>query len=214
MAPTRMPPASRCAPTAFSPADAMQPHCEQSGLPPNWHGVMRCSKSAETQLVVRAKMHSSGLDGGVAYCLTSPSGIPIFGKRARIAISAATTRSRSSGRQDLGRDLADLRRVEAEPELPHVRVRRPEVRELLEVAVALHLLPRHRAVHGDLLAGDVLEDPIVGGRRAAGVVLGLQAVDRDDDLQPRNRRPLGRNRPHGARHELRVDAASRRASAE
>ena len=54
-----MPPGSRYAPTAVSPADAMQPHCEQSGLPPNWQGVMRCSKSAEMQLVVCAKMHRS-----------------------------------------------------------------------------------------------------------------------------------------------------------
>jgi len=40
MAPTGMPPRSLCRATAPRPADAMQPHCEQSGLPPNWHGVI------------------------------------------------------------------------------------------------------------------------------------------------------------------------------
>src|SRR4029077_6076737 len=86
-------------PTAARPAEAMHPHCEQSGLPPNWHGVMRCSKSAEMHEGVCAKMHSSGLLGGVAYCLTSPSGIAIFLYLRLSDISAATTRSRSSGRR-------------------------------------------------------------------------------------------------------------------
>ena len=36
---------------------------------------------------------------------------------------------------------------------------------------------------GDLVPVDVLQDAIVGRRLAALVVLGLQAVDRDDDLQ-------------------------------
>ena len=45
------------------------------------------------------------------------------------------------------------------------------------------LLPRDRAVHRDVLALDVLQNPIVGRRRAADVVLGLQPVDRDEDLQ-------------------------------
>ena len=39
--------------------------------------------------------HSSGFRGGVAYCLTSPSGIAIFGYRRRSDINAAMTRSRS-----------------------------------------------------------------------------------------------------------------------
>ena len=40
-------------------------------------------------------------------------------------------------------------------------------------------------------------------------MLRLQAVDRDDDLQPRNPGPLRGNRPDRARHELGVDAAFR-----
>ena len=42
----------------------MQPQLEQSGVPPNWHGVMRVSRFAEMHSVVRAKMHSAGDDGG------------------------------------------------------------------------------------------------------------------------------------------------------
>ena len=45
---------------------AMQPQFEQSGLPPNWHGVMRRSRSDEKHSVVCAKMHSSGDCGGLA----------------------------------------------------------------------------------------------------------------------------------------------------
>ena len=87
------------------------------------------------------------------------------------------------GTQLLGRLLADLRRVEAEPDLAAVRLLLPELGELLEVPAALHQLARHRAVHDDLLPDDVLEDAVVGGRRAAHVVLGRQAVDRHDDRQ-------------------------------
>ena len=85
-------------------------------------------------------------------------------------------------------------------------VGRPEFRELLEVAVAAHLLSRDRAVHADVVSLDVLEDALVGGGFAPLVVLGLQAVDRDDELKPAEARPLDGNRPHGARDELRVDA--------
>jgi hypothetical protein len=38
----------------------------QSGAPPNWHGVILVVKSAEMVDVVRAKMQSSGLSGGLA----------------------------------------------------------------------------------------------------------------------------------------------------
>src|SRR5215467_5463455 len=63
--PTRMPtPGSLILPIEFKPADAMQPHCEQSGLPPNWHGLTRLFRSAVIVRVVFAKMHSVGFDGG------------------------------------------------------------------------------------------------------------------------------------------------------
>ena len=43
----------------------MQPQRAQSGVPPNWHGVIRFSRSAEMHSVVCAKMQASGEDGGV-----------------------------------------------------------------------------------------------------------------------------------------------------
>jgi hypothetical protein len=39
-------------PIAASPAEAVQPHSEQTGRPPNWQGEMRVVKSAEMQFVV------------------------------------------------------------------------------------------------------------------------------------------------------------------
>ena len=59
-----MRPPSLCCPSASNPTVAMQPHCVQSGLPPYWHGVMRFYMSAERQVEVWEKMHSSGDPGG------------------------------------------------------------------------------------------------------------------------------------------------------
>ena len=75
IAPTRRPPGSRCRPTAARPADAMHPHCAQSGVPPNWHGVILVEKSAETHSVVCAKMQSAGDSGGSASASISVCGI-------------------------------------------------------------------------------------------------------------------------------------------
>ena len=46
------------------PAEAMQPHSEQTGRPPNWQGVIGVVKSEETHAVVWANMHSWGDEGG------------------------------------------------------------------------------------------------------------------------------------------------------
>ena len=95
----------------------MHPHCEQSGVPPNWHGVMRCSKSAEMQLVVSAKTHSSGLFGGFGVLLDEAF------RHRQLLVPSPQRHQRGDhalaigGRQDLGGDLADLRRVEAHPDL-------------------------------------------------------------------------------------------------
>ena len=59
------------------------------------------------------------------------------------------------------------------------------------------------------VAGDVLEDAIVGGRRPPRVVFGLEAVDGDDDLQAWNVAPLERYLAHGARDDLHVNPAFR-----
>ena len=42
----------------------MHPQLEQSGVPPNWQGEISRLKSAEMQVVVCAKMQSSGPLGG------------------------------------------------------------------------------------------------------------------------------------------------------
>jgi len=57
----------------------MQPQFSQSGFPPNWHGEITRVKSAETQVVVRAKMHSAGDAGGLASTEMSPRGMLNFG---------------------------------------------------------------------------------------------------------------------------------------
>ena len=62
---------------------AMHPQLEQSGDPPNWHGVMRVCRSADTQSVVCAKMHSSGDDGGSRYASSSGRGICSLVNRSR-----------------------------------------------------------------------------------------------------------------------------------
>src|SRR5690242_5462568 len=75
----------------------MQPQLEQSGAPPNWHGVIFVSRSADTHSVVCAKMQSSGDDGGSRYASSSGRGICSFVNVSRITLSCATTRLRSSG---------------------------------------------------------------------------------------------------------------------
>ncbi len=57
-----------------------------------------------------------------------------------------------------------------------------------------------------MLSLDVFENAIVGGRGAAHVVLGLQAIDRHTHLQAAACPPSCGNRPHGARHDLHVHA--------
>ena len=109
--------------------------------------------------------------------------------------------------QPLGRELANLRRVEADPDQARVGIGLPVVEELLQVAVPPDLLPCHRAVNGDLMPFDVLEDAIVGRGRAAHVVFRLEAIDRHDELQPVQPLPLAWNGSNGARHELRVYAS-------
>jgi len=59
----------------------------------------------------------------------------------------------------------------------------------------------------DLLARNVSQDSSVGGRRTPDIVLGLQSVNRHDDLQIGQRRPRRRKRPEGARDDLDVNAS-------
>ena len=76
-------------------------------------------------------------------------------------------------RQPLCRDLTDLRRVQADHDLPHGGLAGPEPDELFQVAGSADLLPRHRAVHDDLMPKDVLEDAILRCWFPTLIVLGL-----------------------------------------
>src|SRR5207253_6965053 len=60
---------------------------------------------------------------------------------------------------------------------------RPKSQELFKVAWASDHLARHRAMDGDLVAGDALENPLIGGRSSPDVMFGLKAVNRDGDEQ-------------------------------
>src|SRR5580700_6194488 len=77
--PTWISPATRWRATAARPADARQPQLAQSGAPPNWHGVIRVLRSADTNVVVRAKTQSSGDSGGRVYASSKPLGACNFG---------------------------------------------------------------------------------------------------------------------------------------
>src|SRR5687767_15075002 len=85
----------------------------------------------------------------------------------------------------------------------------PRAQELLEVTVPPYLLTRDRAMHRDVVTGNVLEDAVVRRRRSPLVVLRLQPVDGYDNLQAMHADPLLRNRTDGTGHQLRVDASCR-----
>ncbi len=84
-----------------------------------------------------------------------------------------------------------------------LRPRGPEPKKLFEVTGPVHLLPGDRTVNDNLMARDMLQDALVGRRRPPHIVFRLQPVDRNGQNEPRNRRPLSGDLPHGARDELR-----------
>src|ERR1700755_1447464 len=77
--------------------EAIQPHCSQSGSPPNWQGVILVERSAETIMVVRAKIHSSGVLGGEEISLMTISGISSTGYFFRSPYSSAMMTARWAG---------------------------------------------------------------------------------------------------------------------
>src|SRR5262249_43633219 len=62
-------------------------------------------------------------------------------------------------------------------------------------------------MHGDVVAGDVFENSWIRRRRAAGIVLGLQTVDRHNDRKPIDSAPLRGNFADRTGHELNVNSA-------
>src|SRR5271157_5051242 len=97
MLPTERIPPNLCAAMDAKPMDAMHPQEAQLGFPPNWHGVIFVSRSADKVWVVSANTQSWGLCGGEANCRITTSGISSFGYRLRNSNISAMTRLRSSG---------------------------------------------------------------------------------------------------------------------
>ena len=76
--------------------DAIHPQDAQSGLPPNWHGVIFVCRSADNVCVVSAKTQSCGPGGGEANCRITDSGMSSFGYCFRNCVMSAIARARSS----------------------------------------------------------------------------------------------------------------------
>src|SRR5215813_11795940 len=99
-----------------------------------------------------------------------------------------------------------LRRENAEPHALDLASRGPKREEIFQIAFAFHHLARDRAVDADVMTGDVLEDPVIGGWPAADVVLGLEAIDGYNKVEPGNVRPFLRDFPKSTGHHLDMDS--------
>jgi hypothetical protein len=75
--------------------------------------------------------------------------------------------------QHFGQPVTDLRGEQAEPYLADLGLGRPVPQKFLQIAGLLHHLTSDRAVDRDLLADDVLEDPIIGRGSAPNIVFRL-----------------------------------------
>ncbi len=93
------------------------------------------------------------------------------------------------GREAFDIGSSPLGREDAHPDFCDCRVSRPETDELGEVPAAIHHGAGDGAVNRDVVTLDVAENAFVGGRLTADVVLWLQTIDRDDELQVRQRGP-------------------------
>ena len=93
---------------------------------------------------------------------------------------------------------------DAHPDFLDRRIRRPESDELGNVAATLHHRAGDGAVDRNVMTLDIAEDSIVRGRLAARVVFRLQAVDRDRQLQIRQRGPRQWDRTERAGDNLYV----------
>ncbi len=99
-----------------------------------------------------------------------------------------------------------MRGEQAEPHLADLGPGRPVLQKFLQIAGLLHHLTGDSAVDRDLLARDVLQDPIIVCRRASDIVLRLQPVNRYDDVHVGLRRPTRCEGPERARDNLDVNS--------
>src|SRR5712671_3579847 len=95
-------PTNLCLPIAASPADAMHPHSEQTGRPPNWQGEIVVARSAEIQAVTCEKMHSRGDAGGRKNPSRTAPGISTLAYSVRSCAISETALTRSSAERRSG----------------------------------------------------------------------------------------------------------------
>src|SRR5260370_11381124 len=111
------------------------------------------------------------------------------------------------GLQNFRQLISNLWREQAEPYLVDLGPGGPVLQKFPQIAWPLHHLTGDRAVDGNLLARDVLQDAIVGCRGAPDIVLGLQSVNRYDDVHVGKRRPSRRKRPECTGDQLDVNSS-------
>src|SRR5262249_39341666 len=100
-----------------------------------------------------------------------------------------------------------LRRENAEPYALDLGARRPECKEIFQIAFAFHHLAGYGAVDADVMTADIFEDPVIGGRPPANVVLGLEAINGYNKVEPGNARPFLGDFPNGTGKQLDMDSA-------
>ncbi len=207
MAPTESIPPNLWAAMAARPIDAMHPHDEQSGFPPNWHGVILCfqvcrqrpGRACEYAILGTLRWRSKLANHffrHVQLCIL-PSQLQHLRDRPLPFV----------GTQDFWHLIADLRREQTEPYFLDFGTGCPEFQELAEVAGPLHHLTGDRAMDRDSLSRDVSQNAVVGCWGAPGIVFGLQTVDRHGDVQVLKLRPCGPHRSERAGDNLHVDSA-------
>ena len=151
--------------------------------PPNWHGVILCRQVRRDR---RGRAREDAVVGRRGGSRTTSSMLLVAsaasGSASRSAIRSRDDALAIDRPQPLGRHLADLRRVEAHPDLLASRAAPTRTggtpRDSPAGSTCCRVTVQCTVISWP---GDVLQDAVVGGRRPARVVLGLQAVDRDDD---------------------------------
>lgn len=101
-----------------------------------------------------------------------------------------------------------MRCEDAHPDLASFEAVGPEAEELFKVTGPAGDLSGDGAVDGDSGLSNVFEDALVSCGGAAEVMFGLEAVDRDDDIQAFEGAPVSGNGTEGAGNDLEMDAAA------
>ena len=119
--------------------------------------------------------------------------------------------STSRSRQDFVARFADLRRKQAHPNLPNLIPLRPEIHKVTKIPRTRRHLPCNRAVDGNLVAANVLQNAIVSCRFAARVVFRWESVNGYDDFEFVELIPFQRDFSYGARYHVRAYSPGREA---